>query len=107
MTESKKKRKGWSWLLGALVLGVVLFLGMQYSKLGGFFHKDQGAVPSQTFIQDKITQVTQFIKTTINAQEQTFMPGGLESIITPLSAKLGISADQFVLFSILLSSITL
>ena len=107
MTESKKKRKGWSWLLGAAGLGVVLFLGLQYSKLGGFFHTDQAAVSSQTFIQDKITQGTQFMKTTINAQEQTFLPGGLESIISPWSAKLGISADQFVLFSILLASITL
>ncbi|MEH7074284.1 hypothetical protein [Neobacillus drentensis] len=93
MTELKRKRKGWRWLLGAVVLIVVLFIGLQYTKLA-----------PQTFFQNLVTQGNNFIKTTV---EQIFVPSSLESIVAPLSGMLGICAADFSLYSILFVSITL
>ncbi|WHY66830.1 hypothetical protein [Neobacillus sp. SuZ13] len=106
MKESKKKRKGWRWLLGAFVLSVVvLFLGMQYAKPGGVIH---------AFIQDIISQGTDLIKnlgtdlkSNIIEQGQAFVPDSVAAMVSPLSTPLGISADEFVLFSILFAAITL
>ncbi|WP_026568337.1 hypothetical protein [Bacillus sp. UNC41MFS5] len=105
MKESKKQRKGWRWLLGAFVLSVVvLFLGQQYAKPGGV---------TQTFIQGIINQGTDFmknlgtnLKTTIIELGQAYVPSSVETMVSPLSATLGISADEFILFNILFFAIT-
>ncbi|MEH7748187.1 hypothetical protein V7659_24715 [Neobacillus drentensis] len=105
MKESKKKRKGWRWLLGAIVLGVVVFLGFQYVKPGGV---------TQAFIQDIINQGTDLmknlgtnLKTFMIEQGQGYVPGIVAAMVSPLSTLIGIGADEFVLFSILFAAFTL
>ncbi|MEH7084422.1 hypothetical protein V7139_17035 [Neobacillus drentensis] len=105
MKESKKKRKGWRWLLGAIVLGVVVFLGMQYAKPGGV---------TQAITQDIFNQGTDFmknlgaiLKSTMIEQGQAYVPGSVAAMVSPLSTLMGIGADEFVLISILFAAITL
>ncbi|WP_144550684.1 multidrug effflux MFS transporter [Bacillus sp. X1(2014)] len=105
MKETKKKRKGWRRRLGAIVLIAVLFLGLQYVKPGGV---------TQAFIQDTINQFTDLmknlgtiLKSNMIEQGQGYVPGSVAAMVSPLSTPLGISADEFVLFSILFAAITL
>lgn len=105
MKESKKHREGWRWLLGAIGLSLVVFLGMQYAKPGGV---------TQAFIQGIINQGTNFmknlgtiLKSTIIEQGQAYVPGSVAALVSPLSTLMGMSVDEFVLFSILFAAITL
>ena len=115
MTELKKKRKGWIRLLGAIVLSVLLFLGLNYSKLGGA--QTTNSIQTQTFITNKIQQGNNIIRnleTQLNTklvdvkeQEDTYGLGNLESIVSQLSAKWGIINYELALLIILLVTITL
>lgn len=119
MTEPKKKRKAWRWLLGAIVLCVVLFLGLYYTKLGGGVHNNQTIVPNQTqnFAQGKIQQAQQFIQNSetelktklviLKEQDQNYPLDTLETVVSPLNAKLGINNYFLALSSILLVTLTL
>lgn len=112
MKEVKKKRKGWVWLLGAIVLSVLLFLGLHYTKLGSTFHTYGTGIPSQPlpFVREQGNRLIQYLGAKL-VDWTTQVPfsglGIVESMVSRLSEKLGIGVDYIALFSILLVSITL
>ncbi|MGG3468780.1 hypothetical protein ABES02_15025 [Neobacillus pocheonensis] len=87
--------------------------------LGGVVRNNQTAVPSQTqnFAQYKIQQAQHFIQNSetelktnlvnLKDQEHHYPLDTIESIVSPLSAKLGINEYYLALFSILLVALTL
>jgi hypothetical protein len=112
MKNVKKKRKGWIWLFGGIILSVLLFLGLYYTKLGGAFHTYGTGIPSQPlpFVQEQGTRLIQNLGAKLvdlAAQVPFSALDNLESMGSRLSEKLGIGVDYLALFSILLVSITL
>ncbi|MEH7439539.1 hypothetical protein V7182_18845 [Neobacillus drentensis] len=63
MKDVKKKRKGWIWLLGGILLSVLLFLGLHYSKLGSTFHTYGTGIPNQPlpFVREQGNRLIQYL----------------------------------------------
>ncbi|MDR6121112.1 hypothetical protein QFZ87_000709 [Bacillus sp. SLBN-46] len=109
MKDVKKKKNGWIWLFGGIVLSALLFLGLHYS---GAFRIYGTGIPSQPlpFVREQGTRLIQSLGARLvdwTAQVHFSTVGNLESMVSQLTEKLGIGVDYVALFSILLVSITL